>query len=115
MPHRIDLYRPTTQTANILGETAGPPERVRSESPDGSWWAEVKPVGGSEGESSRQVQGVVSHEIRMRWHPHLNISPAWSAEFKARRLEFVSVVNVDERNKEVLIAAREMVGQFPGT
>ena len=111
--HRIDLYKPATQTANALGETRAEPTRVLSESSGGGWWASITPVSGSESDSARQTQGVVTHEIRMRWNPVLNIGPAWSATYNARRFEFVSVVNADEMNKETLIAAREMVGQFP--
>jgi len=113
MRHQIELYRPASQTANPYGETQAEPERVASESPGGFWWCEVTPVGGVEFENGRQTQAAVTHQIRMRHHPLLNVTPGWRIEFKARRLEVTAVVNVEERNREVLITAREMVGAFP--
>lgn len=112
--HRVTLKRPIPVTTNIYGEKVGDThEPVASGMPGGTFFAEILPQAGTEVESSRQVQGMVSHRIRMRFIPGLNVGAQWIVEYQARRFEVVSVVDIDERKKEVSIAAREMVGQFP--
>lgn len=111
--HRVDLYRPASQAANVYGETRAEPTRVASDAVGGKWWADITPLGGSEFEDGKQVRTAISHQIRMRWHQLLNIGPGWRIVYNARNFEVSSVVTVEERNREVLIAAREMIGAFP--
>lgn len=112
--HRVALYRPPLdQERNVYGEPTSEPVEIRSSAVDGKWWADITPVGGGEVESGGQVRATVSHQIRMRWVATLNPSPGWEAVYNARTFRFTSVVTVDERFKEVLISATEMVGQFP--
>jgi len=107
--HRVSLYRPTTATANEYGETVGEPEKVRSNAIDGDYWAEIAPASGGETQSGDQTQASVSHTIRLRYDPNLRPLPSWKVVYHARSFEVLSWVLVDERNREILISAREMV------
>jgi head-tail adaptor len=107
--HRVTLKQPATQTANAANEAIGTPATVSSAAGDGKWAADVRPLSGTEGESGRQVQAGVTHEIRMRYSPGTAIVPTWLVVHDSRDLEVVSVLNVNERDHELILLAREMV------
>ena len=108
--HRVAIYEPASNTPNEYGETlADPPSRVLSNAIDGNFWASVEPASGTETESGKQTQGAATHNIRMRYDATLRPSPSWRIVYNARNFEVLSWILVDERNREVVIAAREMV------
>lgn len=108
--HRVAIYKPASNTPNEYGETlAVPSERVLSNALDGNFWASVEPASGTETDNSKQTQGAVTHNIRMRYDATLRPSPSWKIVYNARDFEVLSWILVDERNREIVISAREMV------
>ncbi len=75
----------------------------------GSAWASITPMTGKEPYSADKPSPDVTHEIRLRYNPGLLITPAHRLLCGARIFDVKSVRNVDERNREIAIAAKESV------
>jgi SPP1 family predicted phage head-tail adaptor len=69
--------------------------------------ASIAPIGGSERFISQQRFPDVSHEIAIRYRA--GITPKMRLTFGARVFDILAVLNVDERNREMRIMAREVV------
>lgn len=70
--------------------------------------ASLEPQSGSETVSGEQIQGRTQYKIRARWGPSLSgIDSTWWAMKGIRRFNFLSVQNIEERNREVVIVAVE--------
>lgn len=76
-------------------------------------WAEIVPVGGSEAKNLEMLQPDVSHAITVRYggsitpervNPKLRI-----LSDTGRVFEISSVLNTDERNRQLVVAATERV------
>ena len=70
-------------------------------------WADIKPASGSESVDSntKKSQADVTHIITIR---HIRgLKPSMRFLFEGRVLQFEVIRNVDERNREVVIEARE--------
>lgn len=72
-----------------------------------STWASVEPLLGREYLASKQISAEVSHKIRMRYMD--GVVPTMRVAWGAREFEIVSVMNVEERNREIVIMATEDV------
>ena len=70
-------------------------------------WASVEPLIGREYMAAKQITAEVSHKIRMRYIEGL--LPTMTIAWGDREFEIVSIINVSERNKEILIMATEDV------
>jgi len=70
-------------------------------------WASVEPLIGREYMAAKQVSAEVSHKIRMRYIAGL--LPTMKIAWGAREFEIVSILNVQERNTEIVIMATEDV------
>jgi SPP1 family predicted phage head-tail adaptor len=70
-------------------------------------WAEVAPLVGREYLEARQTQADVSHKVRMRYRS--GILEEMRVYFESRALEVVSVINVRELGKELVLMCRERV------
>lgn len=71
-------------------------------------WAEVIPASGSEVTKDQGVQASTKYTIRMRYRADLTSENR--LKFKGKILGIVSVVNDQERNRELLIEAVEHAG-----
>jgi head-tail adaptor len=102
--HRLTLYRPAPAVSDfVIGE--GEPEQVAQ------LWAGIETNGGSEGRQGEGTQGRESVSIRFRWTPTIaEINSNWWVERDGKRFDFVSVANIDERNREVLVTAVQANG-----
>lgn len=70
-------------------------------------WASVDPLIGREYIAAKQIQAEVSHKIRMRY---INgVDPTMKIVFGSRTFEIVSILNVAEQNRELVIMATEDV------
>ena len=96
--HRITIQNPTKQR-NQVGET------VLAWKDLATVWAAVEPVSGKEFFAAKQVIAEVTHKIRTRYRP--GISPQSRVLFNGRTFEVNSVINRDERNRELEIMATE--------
>lgn len=79
--------------------------------PTGGWsdlvtlWASVNPVAGLEKWQGLAVGSEVSHVIRTRWYP--GITNKHRIVYRERKLDIVSVIDVEGFNTELLIQAIE--------
>lgn len=98
MRDRIELQSPTTSEGNEWGPGS-------TWTGQGSVWAQVTPMTGSEKVNGQGVQSTITHTIRIRFRP--GVASTWRAMYRDKILDFVSVVDVDGLNSELLIDARE--------
>lgn len=70
-------------------------------------WASVEPLIGKEYIASKQMQAEVSHKIRVRYLAGL--LPTMRIQWDGRTFTIDSILNVQERNKEIVIMASENV------
>jgi SPP1 family predicted phage head-tail adaptor len=70
-------------------------------------WASIEPLVGREYFAQQREQATVSHKIRMRYLPGIThkIRLVWGS----RAFEIESVLNVAERNRELVLMANETV------
>ncbi len=70
-------------------------------------WATVEPLIGREYFAQQREQATISHKIRMRYQPEIThkMRIAWGT----RIFEIESVLNVGERNREIVLMCSEAV------
>lgn len=86
---------------NDYGEPSGSASTVATR------WVFLEPVSATEQFVGDKVQGLVTHRITMRYLAGL--TPASFGEIGSRTFEFLGVRNIEERNWELEILAREKV------
>ncbi|HXH37555.1 MAG TPA: phage head closure protein [Thermoanaerobaculia bacterium] len=69
-------------------------------------WAEIKPLIGRELFTAQQRAAQVTHGVRMRY-PGTPVTPEMRLNFNGRYFDILSVLNIDERNRELQILAKE--------
>lgn len=72
-------------------------------------WAAIEPLRGREYMEARQVQADVDTRIRMRAQSVYTIKPGMQVLFGARIFDIISVIEVEERNREVQLMCREQI------
>jgi SPP1 family predicted phage head-tail adaptor len=70
-------------------------------------WASIEPLIGKEYFAQEREQAVVSHKIRMRYQP--GITHKMRVAWESRLFEIESVLNVGERNREIVLMGSESV------
>lgn len=68
-------------------------------------WGSLNPVNGTEIIKGAQQKAQTNYEIRCRWFD--GVEPTDEISFEGRTLSVVSVLNPDERKKELVITCRE--------
>lgn len=99
--HRIAIQGPD-DTPTAAGETnnwANPAHVCYA-------WASIEPISGREAYIALAQQQTMTHKIRMLYQP--GITARMRAKFGSRILNFVSVTNVGEVNRELEIMAVEV-------
>ena len=104
---RIAIYSTTEQPDGEGG-------RTKTQIKLGDFWAKVEPLTGTESvfglwKGAIQRYGEVTHAIRMRYQPGVAIDGTMTIRYGGRELHIVSVLDVEEAHKELLIAAVEGV------
>jgi SPP1 family predicted phage head-tail adaptor len=69
--------------------------------------ASIDPISGKEYFSSNAVNPEVTHKVRMRYSAGIN--PKMRVKFGARYFYIESVINFEERNRELLLMCKEAV------
>lgn len=72
-------------------------------------WANVEPLSGRELWHAQQVQPDVTHRITIRYARGRKVGPEWRAIYNGRTFNFLSVLNLEERNRTLQILAMERV------
>lgn len=70
-------------------------------------WAAVEPLQGRELFEAQQVRAELSHRVRLRYRP--DIAPKMRLIHKGRVFHIESVINRDERNRELVLLCAEEV------
>lgn len=96
--HRITLQTLTTQNDGYGGdaETWNDYKTV---------WASVEPLSGRELIQAQQTQTQYSHRIRTRFFS--DFTEEMRIQYKSRTFEIESIINVNERNRELEIMCTE--------
>lgn len=97
---RVELQM-TSQTRNTWGDV------VEAWATYDTVWAGIRPVSGTERRAAQQAQAEVTHEIRIRYHK--GVSPIHRVLYKTRVFAINSIINQDERNKELVLQCTEQV------
>ena len=98
--HKVSLQSRTT-TISALGEAS------HTWSTYASAWASVEPLTGREFYENRAVRGEVTHKVTMRYRS--GVAPEQRIVFRSRNLEIVSVRNIEERDRLIILDCRESV------
>jgi len=69
-------------------------------------WASITPISGKESWANNQKYFEATHKIYTRYIPGVNTK--MRIVCKGREMEILSVLNVSERDRELLIIAKEM-------
>lgn len=99
--HRLILQQDSGTTQDASGQTTSNWTEVLTV------WADIQPTGGVERFRGNQMQADTTHLISIRYLDA--VTTQMRGVFKGRTLEFVNVLNVGERNIELLIQAKERV------
>ena len=94
-----------------IQQLAGSPPQDAGGAPTQDWadlvtvFASVEPLRGREFIAAQGVNSEVTGQIRMRYYP--GVTSAMRAKMGTRIYEIIAVVNVDERNAELILYVKE--------
>lgn len=71
--------------------------------------ANVIPLNGRERFTASQVQPEVTHRVEMRFDPDVQTKPVYRIVYDDRPFQIESVINVDERGRELHCLCKEVV------
>ena len=97
--HRLTIQQDSGTTQDASGQTTSNWTELLTV------WADIQPVSGLERWRAQQMQAETTHLISIRYLEAVDTK--MRGLFKGRTLEFLSVLNVDERNIEMQIQAKE--------
>jgi SPP1 family predicted phage head-tail adaptor len=98
--HRVQLHSAST-ARNDYGE------QTNTWSSYATVWARVSPGQGKEFEQAQQVHAELTHQVEIRYRS--TVTTSHRVIFGTRTLEIVSIVNPDERNKNMILLCKELV------
>lgn len=99
--HYIDIQQKATQASDGMS-AAG---KAWSTAPVLSAWADIKPLRGEKLALFAQAQGEVTHEISLRFSTIVTVD--MRVRYRSRVFSINSVINVNERNRELLLMCKE--------
>jgi SPP1 family predicted phage head-tail adaptor len=70
-------------------------------------WASVEPISGKEFFAAQEIVAEITHRIRLRYYAGL--TPKMRLKLNDRIFDMQRILNVEERNRELEILARELV------
>ena len=100
MRHRITFLKPTGITKNSMGENVPNYTEVRTV------WAFVAPKTGREYDEAQKLRAETTYNVHTRYFS--DITAEMQMRFNDRILKIESVLNINERNEELLIVASEV-------
>jgi SPP1 family predicted phage head-tail adaptor len=93
-------YQTSAESRNALNEAFPTWSTV------GTYWAEVRGLTGREVYHASQTKAEAPHVLTLRY-PGFRPSPAARFVYGARIFDVISVINVDERNRQVEVLVNE--------
>jgi SPP1 family predicted phage head-tail adaptor len=70
--------------------------------------ASIEPISGREYFAAQSTQADVTHRIRLRYLS--GVTPKMRVNYSSRIFDILSVINVNERNRELQLMCRESIG-----
>lgn len=101
--HRIALQ----QVANAIDAGGG---NARTWTTTKTVWGFVRPLTGREQLHADQLRDSVTHRITIRYDSGAIPTPLWRVSYDSRTFNIRSVLDVDERNKTLVMMVDENVG-----
>lgn len=101
--HRVTIEEPLGTTRDTGGAKKG--KDRQGWRPRVKVWAAVEPLNGRELFNAQQVEPVITHRVRLRYIK--GITAHMRIKHRKRELNIESVINVDERNRELELLCRE--------
>lgn len=99
--HRLSVERYTT-TQDDWGDEVQAWESIATV------WGSVEPLRGNERHRAMQVQATEEVRVLMRWQPDIaDLNASDRIVFGSKVYDISAVLNIDERNREVHVMARE--------
>ena len=98
--HRLTLQSKTV-TRNAYGE------EVITWTNEKTVWGSIEPLSGREYFQAQQVQSKVTHKVSIRYYTGLRTD--WRILFGSRIFDIVSALNIEERNREMVLYCTEFV------
>jgi len=98
MRHRLILQQPVS-SQNTMDET------VVTWTDMATVWGQIDPATGSWYFQAKQANSNVTGRVHIRYRS--DIDPTWRIQYGTRYLNIVSIINVDEKNRELLIMYSE--------
>lgn len=98
--HRITFLKPTGTHKNSMGENVPDYKEVRTV------WAFAAPKTGREYDEAQKLRSETTYNIHTRYFA--DITAEMQVRFNGRILKIESVLNINERNEELLIVASEV-------
>lgn len=100
MRHRITFLKPNSTTKNTMGENVPEYSELRTV------WAFVAPKTGREYDEAQKLRAETTYNVHTRFFA--DITAEMQIRFNDRILKIESVLNINERNEELLIVASEV-------
>ena len=100
MRHRITFLAPTNMNRNSMNENVPNYTDVRTV------WAFVTPKTGREYDEAQKLRAETTYNVHARYFA--DITAQMHIRFNDRILQIESVLNINERNEELLIVASEV-------
>ena len=97
--HRVTFMRPLTNTQNSMSENVPKYEDIMTV------WAFVSPRTGREYDEAQKLRAETTYNVSIRYFP--DITAEMYIKFNGRILKIESVLNIGERNEELMIVAVE--------
>ena len=98
-------HRFVIKTAQEIENTFG--EIVETPLTFATVWASIEPLSGRELFQAQQVQAEVTHRVRMRYLA--GVTAKMTGLFGTREFQILSVINPEERNRELVLMCKEQV------
>lgn len=109
-PLQVNELRRRVQLQSNVPAATGYGQRQPNWQTVGTYWAQVRPLSGRELENARQIKAEVTHRITLRYQgPAAPLNPTQRFLLEGRVFNIVSVVNVDERNRQYDCLCTEQV------
>ena len=99
--HRVTFQRQTGTTRDSFGAEIEVWTALRTQS------CSIEPLRGREFFAAQEINAELTHLLTTRWFEDLR--PKDRGLFGTRIFDFQSIINVEERNRELQIYARELV------
>lgn len=99
LKHFVDIQAPTRVSDGMFGFTETF-TTLESNVPVAIW-----PISASETLKGGRMENTITHRVKMRWRANMRTN--FRLKFKDRYFNIVSIINKEERNRELDILCRE--------